>query len=179
MPTTTDPAASRPAATPVAPAPHRAVWAAHVTTIVSLPAGLWRLSLIAGSHSGYTDAGYHDMNAQGWGGAWMLFLTVGSEVLALLTLSLVRPWGEVVPRWVPRIGGKYLAPRRVARTWTVVGVVLVLLWGQFLLWWLMPHDDMTDSGAFWVGFAYLPTVLWGPLVLFIVRDYRRRHGLTK
>ncbi|GAA2842698.1 hypothetical protein GCM10010505_77190 [Kitasatospora aburaviensis] len=38
--------------------------------------------------------------------SWFTVTTV--EGLTLLTLGLVRPWGEVTPRWIPLIGGKLL-----------------------------------------------------------------------
>ncbi|MCF2434810.1 hypothetical protein LV779_08895 [Streptomyces thinghirensis] len=43
-----------------------------------------------------------------------------SEALALLTLGLVRPWGEVVPRRVPLLGGRpvpVMARRSSRQVW--------------------------------------------------------------
>lgn len=163
---------------PRPPIPRSAHWAAHAAALVALPSGLWRIALILGFHAGYTDDGYEGMDAHGWGGLWMAFLTVATEALGLLTLALVRPWGEAVPRWVPRIGGVRPAPLLVARVGTVVAIALVLVWTQFLIWWAVPHDDMTAAGTTWVGVLYLPLIAWGPLVWFVVRAYRRHHGLT-
>ncbi len=36
---------------------------------------------------------------------YVLTLSVLSEVIALLAIGLVRGWGEVVPRWIPFLGG--------------------------------------------------------------------------
>jgi len=37
---------------------------------------------------------------------YMIFLSALSMGLALLTLGLVHGWGQRVPHWVPRIGGR-------------------------------------------------------------------------
>ncbi|MFD3873081.1 hypothetical protein [Streptomyces sp. NPDC058623] len=41
---------------------------------------------------------------------YVLTLTAVIEALALLTLGPVQPWGEVVPRWIPLIGGRPVRP---------------------------------------------------------------------
>lgn len=61
-----------------------------------------------GHTAGYTDAGYAAMDFDGWGTGYVLGLSVLSEAITLLALGLVRPWGEVLPRWVPLLGGRPL-----------------------------------------------------------------------
>lgn len=57
-----------------------------------------------------------------------------------------------------------------------VGIaILAVLWTPLLLWWNLPHDDMTDSGAFLVGLLYLPMVAWAPLLAALTVSYRRRR----
>ncbi len=81
------------------PPPRWAVRAAHLCALVTLPTGLWRLLLATGHQAGYTDAGYAAMDFSGWGGAgYVIGLSLISEVVALLALGLVRPWGA---RWSP------------------------------------------------------------------------------
>ncbi|MCF3183410.1 hypothetical protein IPZ70_26215 [Streptomyces polychromogenes] len=158
-------------------APRRAVRAARVTALLTLPSGIWRVSLAAGFLAGYTGAGYADAGIPGWGRVYVVALSAVSELLALLTLGLVRPWGEVVPRWVPWVGGRRPAPRVVAAVAGAGAVALTLLWTPFALWWLLPHEEMTARGALLVGFVYLPLVAWGPLLGAVTLSYRRRHRM--
>ncbi|MGW7315638.1 hypothetical protein [Streptomyces sp. NPDC054854] len=51
-------------------------------------------------------------------------LTAISECLALLTLGLIRPWGEVVPRRIPWLGGRRI-PIRAAVIPAAAGAIAV------------------------------------------------------
>ncbi|MEU9042784.1 MULTISPECIES: hypothetical protein [unclassified Kitasatospora] len=162
--------------TAAVPAPPRwAVRAAHVAAVTALPAGLWRLGLVAGWHGGYTDAGYQAMGFTGWGAVWPVFLSLFTEALALLTLGLVRPWGTVPPRWVPFVGGRPVSPRAVVRAALLGAAGLAVLWTPFAGWWAVPGTGMTPLGHFLVGFLYLPTVAWAPLLVAVAVSYHRRH----
>lgn len=89
--------------------PRWAVWAAHLTTWVVLPSGLWRIALVLGYPAGYSDVGFESFQTVG-AKVWMLSLSVLCELAAFLTIGLVRPWGEVVPHWIPLIGGRTVRP---------------------------------------------------------------------
>ncbi|WP_030060571.1 MULTISPECIES: hypothetical protein [Streptomyces] len=175
--TTNQPAAATVAVTAAdVPAPPRwAVRAAHVAAVTALPAGLWRLGLVAGWHGGYTDVGYQAVGFTGWGAVWPVFLSLFTEALALLTLGLVRPWGTAPPRWVPFVGGRPVDPRAVVLAASCGAAGLALLWTPFAGWWAMPGTDMTPLGHFLVGFLYLPTVAWAPLLAAVTVSYHRRH----
>ncbi|WP_367124139.1 hypothetical protein [Streptomyces phytohabitans] len=160
---------------PAPPAPRWAVRAAHAAALVTLPTGVWRLLLAAGFPAGYTATGYAAMDATGRGAVYLVALSVVSEVLALLTLGLVRPWGEVVPSRVPGWGGRVVAPRVVTAVAGCGAVVLTLLWTPFVAWWALPHPDLTDTGAVVVGLLYLPLTAWGPLLGAVTVAYHRRH----
>ncbi|MFD9243397.1 hypothetical protein ACFV0D_15960, partial [Streptomyces sp. NPDC059556] len=87
--------------------PRWAVLAAHAVPLVTLPSGLWRLALVAGFPV-TRDAGWRSM---GLGeSVYVVSLSVVSELLAFLTLGLVRSWGEVFPRWMPFLGGRRVNP---------------------------------------------------------------------
>ena len=60
-------------------------------------------------------------------GLLLIGLGVLSEGSALLTLGLVRGWGEIVPRWVPWFGGRRLAPAVVIVPATLGGVAATVL----------------------------------------------------
>ena len=92
-----------------APVPRWANLAAHAVPLRVLPSALWRIGAWLAGPSGW----YHvtrDLPAA----AYVLCLTVASEGLALLTLGLVRPWGDVVPAWIPRLGGRRIPVREPA-----------------------------------------------------------------
>lgn len=165
---------------PAAPPPPRwAVRAAHAAALVTLPTGIWRLLLATGHPAGYTDAGYAAMGLTGWGAVYVVGLSVASEALALLTLGLVRPWGEVVPRWIPLLGGRPIHPLAAVVPAGVAAVALTVLWTPFVAWWAIPHPDMTALGNTIVGFLYLPLVAWGPLLGAVTISYHRRRRATR
>lgn len=156
------------------PPPRWAVWAAHATTVVVLPSGLWRIALVLGYPAGYTDEGFvpfQSLDAK----VWMLTLSVVCELVAFLTIGLVRPWGEVVPRWIPWLGGRAVRPMAAVVPAALGAVVLTALWANIPWWWTYPHDNMTDTGNLVVGILYQPVVLWGPLVAAVTVSYYRRH----
>ncbi|MEW1613397.1 MULTISPECIES: hypothetical protein [unclassified Streptomyces] len=74
-----------------------------------LPSGLWRIALVLGHPAGYMGAGFEPFTTAG-AKVWMPALSQACELVALLTIGLVRPWGEVVPRWIPLLGGRQVRP---------------------------------------------------------------------
>ncbi|MFK0257370.1 hypothetical protein [Streptomyces sp. NPDC090445] len=164
--------ASTPA--PAAGAPRWAVRAAQAVTLLTVPSGIWRLLLVAGLLAGYTEAGYAAAGIPGWGRVYTAAVSVGSELLALLALGLVRPWGEVVPRRIPWLGGRRVPVRAVTVVAASAAALLTAVWTPFALWWMLPHPDMTPLGAALVGFLYLPLIAWGPLLGALTLAYHRR-----
>ncbi|MFC8124713.1 hypothetical protein [Streptomyces sp. NPDC057302] len=156
--------------------PRWAVIAAHAVPLATLPSGLWRVALVAGLPVA-------DESVKGWGEmVYVLGLSVVSECLALLTLGLVRGWGEVVPGWIPLLGG-----RRVRPLAAVVPALLGAL-GLFGLmgWSAYAHYAGLGSGvtddpvkqAVLVA-CYVPLLLWAPLLVAVALAYhRRRKGHT-
>src|SRR5690349_8118710 len=84
------------------PVPRWADRAAHLTALTTLPSGLWRIPLALGFSMGMTEE-HAAVYVGGWESVYVLSLSVVAESAALLTLGLVRPWGERVPSWLPRI----------------------------------------------------------------------------
>ena len=96
---------------------------AHLITLLMLPSGLWRIGVVLGYSMGIRNAAGVDAAsgglAPGWQAVAILGLTVVSEGVGLLALGLVRPWGEVVPSWIPLIRRRRVPPVGV----TVVAAV--------------------------------------------------------
>ncbi len=160
------------------PAPPRwARVAAHAAALTPLPSSLWRLLLVFGFPAGYTAQGYEDLGTTGWGAVYLVMLSLGTEGAALLTLGLVQRWGEVVPSWIPFIGGREVPVKAAVVPAAIGAVLLVVLWTPLLGWWHIPHDDLTPLGVTLIGLLYLPMVLWGPLLALVTVSYsrRRRH----
>ncbi|MEU7641059.1 hypothetical protein AB0C11_34180 [Streptomyces sp. NPDC039016] len=155
-------------------APCWAVWAAHLTALAVLPSGLWRLAMVAGHPAGYTAEGFVPFDTAG-AKVWMLALSVFSELAALLTIGLVRPWGEVVPRRVPLLGGRTVHPVAAAVPAGLGALALTVLWARVPWWWSYPHADMTPTGNIVVGILYQPLFLWGPLLGAVTVSYWRRR----
>lgn len=159
--------------------PHWAKIAAHIAAVLPLPSGIWRIALVVGLPSGYTAEGLADLNLDEAGGLSLIVLTLLIEGAALLTLGLVSPWGEHVPGWIPRWGGRRVCPRLVVLAASVGAAVLLVMWTPLVTWWSIPHPELTDSGSTLVGLLYVPLVAWAPLLVAVTIDYHRRHNPTR
>ncbi len=160
------------------PVPRAAVVATHLVPLTVLPAGIWRILLGCGLTMGFTRAQLEADGFPGWGTAMVVFLTAVTEALALLTFALVRPWGEVVPAWVPRLGGRRIPPAAVFIPAAVGGVLLNVLWIYAEIGLFTGRvDDFAGGNGWWVLMVacYLPALLWGPLLLLVTYLYRRRR----
>ncbi len=166
------------------PVPRRVVIVAHLVVLTVLPAAVWRIVLGSGVTMGFTRAALDANDMPGWGTVSVVFLSLLTEGLALLTLGLVRPWGEVVPGWVPRLRGRRIPPRAVVIPATVGGVLLTVIWGYAFAGLLGTHessiwDEISGIGwrALMIG-CYMPALLWGPLLLWLTLAYARRRRTT-
>ncbi|RKN32326.1 hypothetical protein [Micromonospora musae] len=153
-----------------APSPW-AVWAAYAVPLCVLPSAVWRLSLL-----------FTDDAASTW---YMIFLSVLSMLLALSTLGLVHRWGQQVPARVPLLGGRSIPARPVVILAMAGGLVLVAITVYFVLnqmfhfvprgWAGVGSDEPAHPVPGWeVLRYYVPLLAWGPLVIAVAADYRRR-----
>ncbi|MFD2764769.1 hypothetical protein [Micromonospora eburnea] len=164
------------------PAPTWAIRAAHLIPLVVLPSGLWRVALVAGIPIGAYE---HGAPARTHGGesVYILSLSVVSEALALLALGLVRPWGEVFPRWLPLLGGRRVPPSFAVTVATAGAIGVTLVWG-YGAWGMTVHSLLVRGDG--LGFSppglallvacYAPLLLWGPLLLAVTYAYHRRRS---
>ena len=84
------------------PAPRWAHTVAHLIPLTTLPSGLWRIGIASGLSLGMLDHG-RPVHVTGWESVYLVCLSLTVEGLALLAFALVRPWGERVPAWIPRL----------------------------------------------------------------------------
>ncbi|MYW82763.1 hypothetical protein F610DRAFT_05765 [Streptomyces sp. LaPpAH-199] len=163
----------QPTRTSSSPPPRWAVRSARLIPLIVLPTGLWRLAMVCGFPSGYTEAGFVPFETPG-AKVWMLALSIVCELLALLSLGLVRPWGETLPGWLPVVGGRRVRPLAAVVPAAVGALALTAIWAAMPWWWAYPHPDMTPAGSLVVGVLYQPLVLWGPLLGAITLSYHLR-----
>lgn len=159
--------------------PRWAVVAAYGAILSVLPSGLWRTAVGLGVPLGWSNAHLRLEHIPGDGTWYVISLTVLSVGAATLTLGLVYRWGEVVPRWIPVLGGWRIPPLVAvmpatagALAVTALGVVSALRWDS-----VSGFADDPDSGwARFMAVCYAPALLWGPLLIAVTVAYwRRRH----
>lgn len=104
-------------------------------------------------------------------------LATFAMVGAVLTLGLVMRWGEVLPDWIPLVGGRRVPTALATVPATVVSVLLtgagLALWRQYLA------DPIVLDGVMWG--AHAPTMLlpvWGVALGVATLAYRRRRSST-
>ena len=158
---------------------------AHAAVVVTLPSGLWRVAMASTVPVGFSRQVLRSVyQVPGTGTLAILAISAVQEALALLTLGLVRPWGQVVPGWVPGLGGRRIRPLAALVPATVGSVLLVLLVlvsvGELLV--LDPDriDAVRETRLSGVASAvqiacYLPLVGWGPLLGVSTWLFYRRH----
>jgi hypothetical protein len=153
-----------------------AVVAAHLVPLTVLPSGLWRIGLALGFSMGMLEDGA-PVHVHGWLTVYVLSLSAVSEASALLTLGLVRPWGERVPRWIPGIGGRRVPPRPVVVVAAAGAVSLAAIWGFAFRNPTLPGIEFSHPAWYAVLVAsYAPLLLWAPLLAAVTYDYHRRRS---
>ncbi|MFI6639512.1 hypothetical protein [Streptomyces sp. NPDC050504] len=155
--------------------PRWAELAAQAAAWANVPSGLWRLAIAVGIPVGLAQVEYDRMHAPGWGSFYLLFLTALSEGLALLTLGLIRQWGETWPRFIPFVGGRPVSVK-VATGLGAFGAVATTIYGAAFIYSTF-HADM--EGARWaiwlLNATYAPMILWGPALGAVTVHYYQRR----
>ncbi|MGC5290438.1 hypothetical protein [Micromonospora sp. DT231] len=158
------------------PVPRWALRTAYALPWLLLPSCLWRLPFAFSFDMGQLDDA--PVSPLWISVPYVIGLSVLTELLALLSIGLVRGWGEVVPTWIPVIGG-----RRVPSMATVVPAVLgglllttVSVW--MALTWAGVSDGVAYENGWWQALAMVcisPIGLWGPIVLALTYAYHVRR----
>lgn len=153
----------------------RCAWLAVLTTV---PSGLWRMAMAVGIPVGASDQIRREhFGFPGWGTVYVFGLTFVLVGLALLTLGLVRRWGEVVPHWIPFVGARRVPPLAAVIPAGAGAVALTLLWVTTMsnvetIWGLY---GLEGAERVLMMACYVPLLLWGPLLAAVTVSYHRRH----
>lgn len=172
--------------TPMPGVPAWVHWTAIAAALTPLPAAIWRLALGFGFDVGFRGELGELYAAPGWITLYVIILAVLNDAVAYLAVGLVKPWGEVWPRWIP-----FLRGRRVHPLAAIVPAALGT-WGLALIVvdqmqnWDSP-TNMGDPGAphgwraTWMLLSYMPMVAWPALlgVVTVAYGWRRRHELIR
>lgn len=162
------------------PVPRWAERLAHLIPLLTLPSGLWRLGLAAGFSLGMEDGNGDPVHLQGWEIPYVVALSIFAELVALTAFGLVRPWGEVVPRWIPFIGGRRVAPYAAIIPAILGSLALIAIWSYGFRDIFNP-DGLpfgSTAGAVLMLSCYAPLNLWGPALLLLTWAYYRRRVVS-
>jgi hypothetical protein len=98
---------------------------------------------------------------------------------ALLTVGLVRPWGEVYPRWIPALGGRRVRPRTAIVPATAVALLVTSAGLMYLRWLALGRIELTtDTWGLFVPEFFWP--VWGGALGAATLAYHlRRRGLCR
>jgi hypothetical protein len=118
---------------------------------------------------------------------YVVLLSLVSELAAFTGVGPVARWGEVIPRWVPCLGGRNVPARAAVVAGAMAALVLTLLrtWAavQFALGQRIDGSPRSALAPLnfgdWRGdlavAACAPVVLWGPLLAAATISYHRRR----
>jgi hypothetical protein len=151
-------------------------WAVVVAVAIPLLYSATRWAWALGIPLGITLSFLQELQSSGLWLAGAGLATIAA-VGALLTLGLVRPWGEVFPRWLPALGGRRVPPALAIAPATLVAVSVTAAGLMFIR--LVLRDGFPPEG--WATLA--PELLW-PLwgaalgAAAVAYAYRRRGRCT-
>ncbi|MDX6261316.1 MAG: hypothetical protein QOH84_3004 [Kribbellaceae bacterium] len=163
------------------PVPRWAYRLAHIIPLLTLPSGLWRLGLVSGSSMGMLDDNGRPAHVETVGqGIYIVCLTLFAEAVALTAFGMVKRWGEVVPHWIPLLGGRRVAPYAAIIPATLGALSLIAIWTYGFRDALTDHFiPFSSNGAKALMIScYAPLQLWGPALLVLTWAYWRRRTST-
>lgn len=147
-------------------------WATIVAALCPMPYALLRMTWLLPNPIGF-DA--DELNAEP--GIKMFGLGLGLISLAsgIVTLGLIRPWGEVWPRWIPIVAGRPV-PLKAAVVPGAVAATLLLVASASLIGLLWTPENSTVENILYL--LVLPFPLWGASLAVATAAYYYRRRTT-
>lgn len=99
---------------------------------------------------------------------WGLLLGGAALLGTVLTLGLIRPWGEVFPRWMPGLAGRRVPIRAAAIPGGVVAAVLTVSAVPMIVAMLTTDLRPLDKA---LSLLVFPFGVWGPALALAVWGY--------
>lgn len=157
-------------------------WTVPLTT---LPSVIWRLVTSIGGLISGDDPCINPGQTSIGEAIWILAaLPSGQLGLALLTIGLIRPWGEVIPQWIPVLGGRQVPVTFAATAATAGAVMLVVCVVGFVIMPILGLVEEKPLNPLPPGCSvpdwevlrwYLPMTVWPPLLLVVTWHYVKRR----
>lgn len=140
--------------------------------------------MLSGADLGFRDAAlYRDSLTNT---LYVIGLDALQVLVAAVCFGLIRPWGEIVPRWVPWVGGTRihrLIPTVIGTAGVIVlWVILLQLAVAFgLSWWGItdgwtPDRGMSGGERALLVVAYVPFFIWPAAVSAAIVGYWKRRA---
>ncbi len=146
-------------------------WATIVAALCPMPYTLLRFTWLLPNPIGF---GAEDLDAEP--GIKMFGLGLGAVAFCagVVTLGLIRPWGEIWPRWVPALAGRPVPIR--AAVIPAATAATVLLVASPSIGTLSASGENPDAGELLLNLLIFPFPLWGlALGLATAAYYFRRR----
>jgi hypothetical protein len=99
---------------------------------------------------------------------WGLLLGGAAALGAVLTVGLIRPWGEVFPRWMPGLAGRPVPIKAAAVPGGIVAALVTLAAAPMLV--AMLTSDLTAADEA-LSVLLFPFWIWGPALALAVWGY--------
>ncbi|HET6878291.1 MAG TPA: hypothetical protein VFH38_12230 [Jatrophihabitans sp.] len=176
---------------PVSGVPPWARTVAYAIPLTVLPSSLWRIAactlhlpIVRGETDPVTGpSGVPGLPIE----AYVVVLSIFSELVAFAAVGLVARWGEVFPGWLPVLRGRQVPAAAAAGAAASGAAVLTVLWTWVAITFSLGRriDGSRLAGIAPLGFdgwkgllavaAYAPLLLWGPLLAALAVSYWKRR----
>ncbi|GAB2634041.1 hypothetical protein [Kribbella swartbergensis] len=144
-------------------------WATIVAVLCPMPYALLRMTWLLPNPIGFDAA---ELNAEPGIKLFGLGLGLIALMSGIVTLGLIRPWGEVWPRWIPFLAGRPV-PIKAAVVPGAVAATLLLVSSASLAGMLWSPDASTAENLLYL--LILPFPLWGASVGLATAAYYYRR----
>jgi hypothetical protein len=159
------------------PAPRWALRLAYALPLLLLPSCLWRLPFAFHFKMGQIQD--QDMPHLAISIPYVFGLSILTEVATLASIGLVSRWGEVLPAWVPIVGGRRVPPMLVVIPGAIGGLVMTVVTVMMGLTYFGAIEGSPYENIWWEALAKIaitPIAAWGPILLALTAAYHlRRH----